>query len=59
MDWFIYDNGLRHERVKIFLKFRNILSCIIQNKKLYPPVIYGKSHSNVGSFFRNSDKRDL
>ena len=22
MDWFLYDNGLRHERVNLFLNFR-------------------------------------
>ena len=26
MDWFLYDNGLRHERVKMFINFNDFSS---------------------------------
>ena len=31
MDWCLYDNGLRHERVKNIFTFKTILASIIQN----------------------------
>ena len=30
MDWFLYDNGLRHERINIFL---DISDCFLQRDK--------------------------
>ena len=30
MDWFLYDNGLRHERVKIFHIIRLLKSAILK-----------------------------
>ena len=24
MDWFLYDNGLRHERINVFKRFLNL-----------------------------------
>ena len=35
MDWFLYDNGLRHERVKESLKNneREILACNVRFKE--------------------------
>ena len=31
MDWFLYDNGLRHERIKMDELFRGSL-CVVENK---------------------------
>ena len=28
MDWFLYDNGLRHERVKMFINFNDFSSFV-------------------------------
>ena len=32
MDWFLYDNDLRHERVKTHLKIHFRLHIIVKNK---------------------------
>ena len=29
MDWFLYDNGLRHERVKLGLKLKYYISEVV------------------------------
>ena len=35
MDWFLYDNGLRHERVKIILLKRKTFSLILVLEKTF------------------------
>ena len=60
MDWFLYDNGLRHERVKLFnhseftLKKNYALSCTVIGKSLIIPSLkttpFIVNHSNNKSY---------
>ena len=43
MDWFLYDNGLRHERVKQFVKLSpenyNVAECLFHHQKYSVKII--------------------
>ena len=50
MDWFLYDNGLRHERINI-TKYR--LSYILYLTYFIHPTVIGLKHLVMNEFVNN------
>ena len=45
MDWFLYDNGLRHQRVKISLSMK--LNAVLPLSKLSPDCLNASCYNSV------------